>query len=1016
MKLSILPVAIVSLALIFACGEKPVPVDYASLSEEDKHKPENALASMTVAKGLTVQMFASEPMITNPTNMAIDAKGRIWICEGYNYRNWRNTNNPYKKEGDRILILEDTDGDGTADNTKVFYQGEDVNAALGIAVLGNKVIVSCSPNVFVFTDEDGDDKPDKKEVLFTGLGGEQHDHAAHAFSFGADGRLYFNFGNEGGQLVRANGDTVVDKFGNKIISDLKPLQQGIAFRMEEDGSDVEALGWNFRNPYEIAVDANGTLWQSDNDDDGNKGVRINFVMEYGNYGYRDEISGAGWRTRRPGMHEEIPKRHWFLNDPGVVPNLLQTGSGSPCGILIYEGDMLPAQFHRQMIHAEPGHHVVRSYVTQKDGAGYKAEIVNILESMDPWFRPSDVTVAPDGSLFICDWYDPGVGGHLVEDLPGGRIYRVTAKEEYKPVSFDVSNPVAATEGLLSPNQDIFYQSWKALQAFGAEAETALVSLLDKGGVAKARALWLLARIEGKTEENINRALSDKDEDIRVQGLRMARYLANDQMATYIEKITDDPSAQVRREGILALRHFDGQQGAALWTKLASQYDGADRWYLEALGIGADLNKETYFAAWMEQNKDTWETAAGKDIIWRMRAPATVDMTIAMIKDPVTDKNTISKLIRSLHFKAGENKDDQMASLLNTDHPEKDHINALALGQISPEYFSTHPGAVKTAKSILPNISGTYEWLAAIRALKAKDQNGALLEAMLHHEDNDFQNASMQTLIQTGGLSNIEKYIGTLTTDADLRAIFSKLGRANNDGAVDLLEKYYNEKKYSYPVMTQIVEAMGSTWAGQIRLFGLLKEDKLEERYKNTAVLRLMNSWNPEIRSEAPKYLAAAAGKDGASLPSIEELVEKRGNTENGKKVFADYCAACHQVGAEGVNYGPALTEIGSKLARKSMYSAILYPSAGINFGYEGYTIKTKEGAVYTGYISSQTETEITLTIMGGTTQVISRNDIDKMDALDYSLMTENLQVVMGEENLVDLVEYLMTLKAQEATE
>ncbi|MDQ3292273.1 MAG: dehydrogenase, partial [Bacteroidota bacterium] len=237
-----------------------------------------------VASGLEVKTFATEPSLRNPTNMDIDAKGRIWVCEGVNYRPKLNPNNKGQDEGDRILILEDTDGDGKADKEKVFYQGNDVNAALGIAVLGNKAIVSVSPNVFIFTDTDGDDKADKKELLFTGLGGEQHDHAVHAFTFGPDGKLYFNFGNEGKQIKDKDGKPLVDREGNEIANNGKPYRQGMVFRCDLDGSNIEVLAHNFRNNYEVAVDSYGTLWQSDNDDDGNRGVRINYVMPYGNYG------------------------------------------------------------------------------------------------------------------------------------------------------------------------------------------------------------------------------------------------------------------------------------------------------------------------------------------------------------------------------------------------------------------------------------------------------------------------------------------------------------------------------------------------------------------------------------------------------------------------------------------------------------------------------------------------------------------------------------------------------------
>jgi len=299
-----------------AAQKQPLP------NPKDIHDPANAVANLDVHPELQATLFASEPKITNPTNLDIDHRGRVWICDVKNYRG----NNGKRPEGDRILILEDTDGDGVADTVKTFYQGRDVDSAMGICVLGNKVIVSASPNVLVFT-FDENDKVTKKEVLFTKTGISQHDHTAHSFVFGPDGRLYWNFGNEGHAVHDKNGKPVIDVAGNTVNDKGQPYRQGMVFRCDLDGSNFEVLGHNFRNNYEVAVDSFGTLWQSDNDDDGNKGVRINYVMEYGNFGYVDEITGAGWQAKRTNMEKEIPDRHWHQNDPGVVPNLLHTGAG-----------------------------------------------------------------------------------------------------------------------------------------------------------------------------------------------------------------------------------------------------------------------------------------------------------------------------------------------------------------------------------------------------------------------------------------------------------------------------------------------------------------------------------------------------------------------------------------------------------------------------------------------------------------------------------------------------------------
>ncbi len=156
---------------------------------------------------LEAALWAESPMFYNPTNMDVDIKGRIWITEAVNYRNFNNDSTKFlhHAKGDRVMILEDRNGDGKADTAKVFVQDEDLISPLGIAVIGNKVIVSCSPNLIVYTDENGDDVADKKEILLTGFGGKDHDHSLHAVFAGPDGNWYFNAGNAGPHIVTDKG-------------------------------------------------------------------------------------------------------------------------------------------------------------------------------------------------------------------------------------------------------------------------------------------------------------------------------------------------------------------------------------------------------------------------------------------------------------------------------------------------------------------------------------------------------------------------------------------------------------------------------------------------------------------------------------------------------------------------------------------------------------------------------------------------------------------------------------------
>lgn len=998
---------ILAMTLFFSCKQKKVPIiDYSSLSEQDKRKPENALASMEVAEGLQLQLFASEPMVMNPTNMAIDAKGRIWICEGRNYRMEHNPNNSYDEKGDRILILEDTDGDGIADTSKVFYQGEDINAALGITVLGNKIIVSASPNVIVFTDEDGDDIPDSKEILFSGMEGVNHDHGVHAFVFGPDGRLYFNFGNNGAQLMDKEGNLVKDVHGIAIQNTGEPYRQGMAFRTEMDGSNVEVLGHNFRNPFELTVDSYGGIWQSDNDDDGNQSARINYIMESGNYGYSDALTGSSWQKRRTGWHNEIPKRHWHLNDPGTVPNLLQTGSGSPCGILVYEDNLLPEIYHNQLIHAEPGHNVVRSYIVSEKGSAYEASIQNMVTSKDDWFRPDDVTVAPDGSLFISDWYDGGVGGHKASDIDQGRIYHLSTTDGYKPTKFDLTTAEGASKGLLSGNMDVFYQAWNYLHAMGEAAEPFLEKLIAKGGTAKARALWLGAKIPSKKDAYIKLALTDENGNYRMQGIRMAKYVAPENLENYLASVANDSSAKVRREAAIALKHLGTPKAAEIWTTLATYHTAGDRWSLEALGIGADQHPDFYFKAWKTKIGKDWKSAQGMDIVWRVRAKATVPLLIEMIKDNNISELKLPFYFRAFDFKEHVKKNEMLLSLLSIKHPLSAQIKAYTVGQLDEAFVNSSPRNLQLVKKILPKIEGTPQWLMSIKKLKIKDQNKGLFRVVLKGEDKDIRKEAAALLFAFGGSSYIADLLSSNASEVTKMEVLEMLSGISNPTAIDFFVKCILDKKLSHPLTRKVVEVLGNSSEGQHTLYALLKEGKLPTAYKTTAVLKLMNSWDVEIKTNAPKYLDSA----GNGNLDIDALVEVSGDAEQGKVIYNTYCASCHVAGDSGIEFGPTLSDIGNKLSKQFLYSNIIYPSAGINFGFEGYTLKLKDGKTYTGYILSRSEDKLTLKMMGATQKEIALIDIVEMEAMDKSLMTEGLDRVMKEQDLVDLVAYLETLK------
>lgn len=984
---------------------------YQDLTDQQKRSPQYAVAGLTVAEGLEANLFASEPTITNPTNIDVDHRGRVWVCEAYNYRP-AITGNPTHAEGDRIVILEDTDGDGKSDKSKVFYQGPELNAPLGILVMGNRVLVSQSPYVWLMTDTDGDDKADKKEIIFQGIKGEQHDHGMHAFVFGPDGKLYFNFGNEGGQLLDGKGKAVLDKSGKPL--DFKKNRMGMVFRCDPDFTNVEILGNNFRNNYEVAIDSYGTLWQSDNDDDGNKGVRINYVMPYGNYGYQDELTGAGWRANRTNMEDEIPLRHWHLNDPGVIPNLLQTGAGSPTGLIVYEGRMLTQVFQDQMIHCDAGPNVVRAYPVKKDGAGYTASIVNVLEGKrDQWFRPSDVCVAPDGSLIVADWYDPGVGGHQAGDLNRGRIYRVApANTPYRIPTVDATSAAGAVEALQSPNMSVRYMAWNALKSMGTQAVPQLNALFTNPSVnprMRARALWLLSKIEGKSSPSLAKALQDKNPDLRITAIRAMVELPGDATPT-IAQMASDPDPQVRRECALALHGNTSAGAAAIWAKLADQYDGKDRWYLEALGIGAAGQWDSFFNAWLKTaGENPLGTSAGKDIVWRARTAEAVPLLASLAGDPTVDLKNRLRYFRAFDFNpGGKEKSESLLKIMEGKATNQNEINQLALRHLDPVFVKKSPKALAALQKLLDSTYGTSEYIDLMTRYGIATENKRLLDLAIQKPYDGMGRDAGRLLLAQGGAPMLWTIIqGNDATKAG--AALASIRSVGSKESLDMLSKVALDTKYPLPVRREAVRAIGGSQDGEDLVLNFLKENKFTGELKAAAVQGVSGAWRKGVRTEAAKYLDGGTS-NVQKHPPVNELAQMKGDVVKGQSVFKMYCATCHQVNGEGADFGPKLSEIGSKLPKEGEYLALYYPSAGISFGYEGWEVKFKDGSSMTGIVSSKTETDLIMKFPGGSTQEYKMSNVKSMKQLDESMMPSGLQDAMSTEELTGLVEYLSSLK------
>jgi len=979
------------------------------------HEPAESTEQLDVHPELTVQLFASEPMMLSPASIDIDHRGRVWVCEVVNYRK----HNGERAEGDRILILEDTDGDAKADKSTVFYQGRDVDSAHGICVLGNKALISCGDDVFWLIDDNGDNKADRKELMFTKIGGAQHDHGIHAFHFGPDGRLYFNFGNAGKQLCDAKGELITDIHGVKCTNqNNRPYQQGMVFRCELDGSNVEMLAWNFRNNWEVAVDSFGTMWQSDNDDDGNKGVRINYVMEFGNYGYSDEMTGAGWQTPRIGWENEIPLRHWHQNDPGVVPNMLITGAGSPTGMQVYEGTLLPSIFHGQPIHCDAGPNVVRAYVTQPDGAGYKAEIVNILEgSKNKWFRPSDVAVAPDGSLIVADWYDPGVGGHGMGDVTRGRLFRVTTPTslKYQVPSFKLDTVEGAVAALKSPNEEQRYLAWQALTKLGEKAEVALNNVFEDQKTLpqyRARALWASLILSSSSKsattdellEYLHQALTDTDPNLRITAIRVARQLFQkgqpEMLREVIGKVVTDKSLAVRREAAIALRFDATDEASTLWKELTRTIGDDDRWLLEAWGIAQDLHATARWAV-LRKAADVKVTDLEN---WR---GAIHNPDLALSAGFGRSGQSSGQGLRVLQLLSYKYPAEVSRAALTIFHQAEPETALAAATLLSRAEINKDPDGKARLDSLLKPVIGKAEFISLVERLNLTGFEKELLDYIVANPNApESVNAARLIAANRDGALRFLK-------DADAKsakALVAAFGRVSDRAAVGVLSQHFWPEKRA-DVRHVIIDALALSGEGGRAILKWQSEGKLPAELKDQAALALSRSTDGGVRDQASRELPLPDAQGLENFPKLPELVKLKGDAVNGPAMFMQAgCVACHRVKGQFIDFGPDLTQIGAKLGKDALFTAILYPSAAIEHSFVGQQITTKEGQTITGYIISDTDTELTLRIAGGAATPVKKSSIVKKEELKLSLMPPGLAGAIGPQGLADLVAWLQTLK------
>ena len=909
--------------------------------------PDKILASMKTAPGVQVGLFAAEPMLVNPTAIDIDHLGRVWVAEAVNYRRINFKRPILRPEGDRIVILADTDGDGKADTSTVFYQGPELYGPLGVCVVASqrpdrkgglssdfsyKVYVAQSPDILLFEDKDGDGKADGPPTKFlTGVGGFDHDHGVHGLSVGPDGKLYFTVGDTGVKNLQST-----DGKGPKYNSNSTDCRAGTVWRCDLDGKNLELIAHNFRNNYEACVNSFGEIWLSDNDDDGNQQTRICFVMPGGNYGYHPRGKGES---------------HWHEEQPGIVHKTLRTGFGSPTGITFYEGNLFGKPYQGQLLHCDAGPREVRCFHIKPKGAGYELDKEVMLTSSDNWFRPSAVRVAPDGSIFVADWYDPGVGGHGMGDWTRGRIYRLTPTGHtgYKVPEVKLNTPSAQFTALMSPNTATralamasyrgrtLDQMFAALRAGASDKPTAL---------DESRMTWLLPFVlsDPETAGKCARDLVESSDanlrampwrELQVYYGRVREFLEAGGIESEPLALLNKSDSAVRREALLLLRLMGPSATVKpAFYALAKLYDGHDIFYRAALNIacGTDPARRDAILADFDKHFPEWNDKVA-DLVWELRPKSVMPRLAKLLSDPKLTGPQKARIVDILAGSDDASAGTAVLGLLATDARAEvknralDHLRMFLPGKWSG---LGKTAAIRDAAGALLADGKTratgLQLVAAAGLLSAID--GAEQIAADEAEPLDVRKEAVRTLGQLKDAKAVAALtrVGAPENPLSVPAVEALAEQLNTGGkpteagskALAALQTAVALDKATPALKAAALQALAGTRAGTTWLLQLREKGQMAPGLVADAGRLLRNSPFQGERNKAFVLFPAAGKLDPKKLPSPADLARKIGNPDNGKAILAKsavseaQCLKCHMVRGGGGQIGPDLSVVGKK--------------------------------------------------------------------------------------------------------
>ncbi len=962
--------------------------------------PAESMKHLSVPGGFRVELFAAEPDIFKPITITWDGRGRTFIAESVDYPNDKY---PDGQGHDRIVIAEDSDGDGKADKFTVFADKLSIPTSMVWANGG--LIVAQAPDILFLKDTDGDGKADVRRVLFRGFHIDDTHAGPSNLRLGLDNWIYATVGYAG--------------FEGEVGGKHHRFRQGL-FRFKPDGSELEFLGSTSNNTWGLGFSETGEIFYSTANGEHSSYLAIPNR-------YFESVRGLlGRGTVRMADY-------WKIHPLTAIRQVdFHDGFTAAAGHAVYTARQFPQSYwDRIAFVAEPTGHLVAMCLLDKRGSNFVThDRFHLLASTDEWTAPILAEVGPDGAVWVIDWYNyivqhnptppgfaTGKGNAYVtplRDKTHGRIYRIVneTRKLSPKLDLDETTPARLVDAL--KNDNMFWRlqaQWRLVARGKSDVAPALAELAADPGAGDTgenlpaiHALWTLhglgafAKPDAKMSTLVAKDLQHASPGVRRAALGVLPRRKESVQAILKANLLQDREPLVRRAALLALSEMPSSNdaGAAIHALLLTPENQKDRWVPLAATCAAARHHVGFLSASLAAKANTDSLRRVVRIVAEHYARGTDFSDLSDLLNRLNDADLADAEAFLEGLAAGWPKDQKP----NLEEAARDALAALMprLGPNGQLHLATLAGRWGMAARFEKALASLRKTLLVTVADTKKSEKERIESAQRLAQMNP-DRAVLDSLLA----EVTPKASPTLSS-----GILDAVGQATSPELAPAVIEHWNQLTPRLRQMAVAILLSRPEWS-RVLLDALDKGAVSATDLSLDQSQQLTNHPDKKLAEQARTILAR-----GGRLPSPDRkkvldeympLVEQSGNPRKGFEVFKNICAKCHRHGDIGETIAPNLT--GFNVHPKSkILQKVLDPNSSVEGNYRQYTVTTKAGRVINGLLAAETQTAFEIVDAEAKRHIVLRDDIEEMTASNRTIMPEGFEKQLSKDDIVNLLEFL----------